>query len=99
MKYSIYILFSLLFTGSMIYAQSFTPEKYLGYKIGTRFTPQHTVVNYFKALEANFPKQIKIEMYGKTNENRDLMLAYIGTPENIAQLDQIKATHKKGSSD
>ena len=99
MKYSIYILFSLLFSGSMVYAQSFTPEKYLGYKIGTRFTPQHTVVNYFKALEANFPKQIKIEMYGKTNENRDLMLAYIGTPENIAQLDQIKATHKKGSSD
>jgi hypothetical protein len=97
MKYII-ISLAFIFIGQEFSAQTFNPEKYLGYKIGTRFTPQHTVVSYFKALEVNFPTQLKIENYGKTNENRDLILAYIGTAENIAKLDQIKAEHKKGSS-
>ena len=97
MKYII-ISFVFIIIGQELNSQTFNPEKYLGYKIGTRFTPHHTVVSYFKALEVNFPTQLKIENYGKTNENRDLIIAYIGTAENIAKLDQIKAEHKKGSS-
>jgi len=69
-----YIIISLvfIFIGQEFNAQTFNPEKYLGYKIGTRFTPQHTVVSYFKALEVNFSTQLKIENYGKPKENRFL---------------------------
>lgn len=90
------ILIQFLLVSSFFYAQSFSPEKHFGYKLGTKFTPQHEVVSYFNALQANFPSKIKIEKYGKTNENRDLILAYIGTPENVAKLEQIKTEHKIG---
>jgi hypothetical protein len=73
---------------SLVFSQRFTPESYFGYKLGTQFTPQYQVVNYYNALQSNFPTNVKIEKYGKTNENRDLILVYIGTAENIAKLEQ-----------
>ena len=97
MKY----IFNFLFTsiGLLSYSQTFSPEKYFGYKLGTQFTPHYQVVNYYQALETNFPKNIKVEQYGRTNENRALILAYIGTAENIAKLEQIKLNHKSLSSE
>jgi hypothetical protein len=92
------ILIQFLLVSCLFYAQSFSPEKHFGYKLGTKFTPQHEVVSYFNALQANFASTVKIEKYGKTNENRDLILVYIGTAENIAKLEQIKSEHKKGGS-
>ncbi|MFM7667265.1 MAG: M14 metallopeptidase family protein [Bacteroidota bacterium] len=92
------LLVQFLFLGCLFYAQSFSPEKHFGYKLGTKFTPQHEVVSYFNTLQSNFPSTVKIEKYGKTNENRDLILAFIGTTENIAKLEQIKSDHKNGSS-
>ena len=92
------ILIQFLLVNCLFYAQSFSPEKHFGYKLGTKFTPQHEVVSYFNSLQANFPSTVKIEKYGKTNENRDLILVYIGTAENIAKLEQIKSEHKKGGS-
>ena len=92
------ILIQFLLVSCLFYAQSFSPEKHFGYKVGTKFTPQHEVVSYFNALQANFASTVKIEKYGKTNENRDLILVYIGSAENIAKLEQIKSEHKKGGS-
>ena len=41
---SLFILpFSLL-------AQVVSPEQFLGYKVGTRFTRHHQIVNYFTAI-------------------------------------------------
>ncbi|MFM7662235.1 MAG: zinc carboxypeptidase, partial [Bacteroidota bacterium] len=88
------LLVQFLFLGCLFYAQSFSPEKHFGYKLGTKFTPQHEVVSYFNALQTNFSTKIKIEKYGKTNENRDLILVYIGTVENIVKLEQLKTDHK-----
>jgi hypothetical protein len=96
MKSILFFVFSTIC--SLVFSQSFTPESYFGYKLGTQFTPQYQVVNYYNALQASFAANIKIEKYGKTNENRDLILVYIGTAENIAKLEQIKSEHKKGGS-
>jgi hypothetical protein len=97
MKY----IFSFLFTsiGFLSYSQTFSPEKYFGYKLGTQFTPHYQVINYYKTLETNFPANIRVQQYGRTNENRELILAYIGTAENIARLEQIKLNHKNLSSE
>ena len=54
-----------------------SPEQFLGYKIGTRFTPHFKILNYFKAVEAALPGMVKIEKYGETYEGRDLEVAYI----------------------
>ena len=75
-------------------AQNFTPTSYLGYEIGTRFTRQDKVVDYFHALQAAYPSMMKVEKYGETYEHRDLLLAFFGTPENLKKLEEIRQNHQ-----
>jgi hypothetical protein len=83
--------FSLwLFTCS-IHAQTIqSPEQFLGYKIGTKFTRHHRIVEYFKYVAATKADMVKIEKYGETNEGRELLLTFIATPENLKNLDNIR---------
>ncbi|MDE3142618.1 MAG: zinc carboxypeptidase [Bacteroidota bacterium] len=67
-----------------------SPEQFLGYKIGTRFTRHHRIVEYFKTVALARPDMVKIEKYGETNEGRELMLSYIALPENLKKLDAIR---------
>ena len=91
-KISFFLLFSLF--NLIAYSQSvFSPKEFLGYTIGEKFTRHHQVVAYFQELEKSFPANLKLEKYGKTYENRDLILAYIGTSENLQKLDQIRSNH------
>ncbi len=79
---------------SINYAQTFTPTSYLGYEIGTRFTRQDKVVDYFHALQAAYSSMMKVEKYGETYEHRDLILAFFGTPENLKKLEEIRQNHQ-----
>ena len=67
-----------------------SPEQFLGYKVGTRFTPHYKLLNYFNAVADAVPGMVKIEKYGETYEGRDLEVAYIATPENLQKLDAIR---------
>ena len=67
-----------------------SPEQFLGYSIGTKFTRHHKIVEYFKIVAQSKPDMVKIEKYGETNEGRELMLAYIALPENLKRLDEIR---------
>jgi len=67
-----------------------SPEQFLGYKIGTRYTRHHKIVEYFKAVAQAKPDMVKTEKYGETNEGRELMIAYIASPENLQKLDVIR---------
>ncbi len=67
-----------------------SPESYLGYKVGTKFTRHHQVVDYFKALAKTDSTKIKVEKYGETYEGRELMLAFISSAANIEILEKIK---------
>ena len=67
-----------------------SPEQYLGYGIGKKYTRHHKIVEYFKAVATAKKDMVITEKYGETNEGRELMLAYISTPENIAKLESIK---------
>lgn len=91
-KISLFVFLFLLNANALSQTQ-FSPKEFLGYDIGQRFTRHHEVVNYFQALEKAFPTNLKVEKYGKTYENRDLILAYIGTSENLQKLEQIRANH------
>ena len=75
-------------------AQNFTPTSFLGYEIGTRFTRQDKVVDYFYALQAAYPSMMKVEKYGETYEHRDLLLAFFGTQENLKKLEEIRQNHQ-----
>ena len=92
MNKRICLFFIGFYTVSFLYAQS--PEAFLGYKIGTRFTRHHQIVEYFKAIAAANAEQVKIEKYGETNEGRELMLAFVSSKENMEHLDQIKMNNR-----
>lgn len=71
-------------------AQLKSPDEFLGYKTGTHFTPYWKVVNYFQHVAANASSMVKLQQYGETNEGRPLIAAFISTPENIQNLENIR---------
>ncbi|HPH33505.1 MAG TPA: M14 family zinc carboxypeptidase, partial [Chitinophagaceae bacterium] len=71
-------------------AQLKSPEDFLGYKIGTRYTPHFKMVNYFQHVAANMPSMVKLQNYGQTNEGRPLLFAIIASPENLSQIEQLR---------
>ena len=93
MKKVLFLLVLNLFTLQLLGQNNFTPQQFLGYNIGEQFTRQHRVVDYFFALEKAFPNNIKVVKTGQTYEKRDLLLCYIGTPENLKKLEEIRQKH------
>ena len=90
MKQYCFFLF-LLITGIFtVQAQKIqSPSEFLGYKLGDQFTPHHRVVEYYKYL-ASVSKNVQLQEYGKTNEGRPLLLAFVGSDSNINRLEDIR---------
>lgn len=95
------VSFSLVFFFMSLMSKAQTvpsPASFLGYTVGTRFTRHHQIVSYFNTLAQARPDMVKIMPYGKTYEGRDLLVAAIGLPENMAKLEQIRK-HNNGYVD
>ena len=85
------LVFISLLASSFTYAQTVqSPEEFLGYKVGTRYTPHWKIVNYFQHVSASVPAMVKLEKYGETNEGRPLLLTFIALPQNLSRLDDIR---------
>ncbi|HTQ28777.1 MAG TPA: M14 family metallopeptidase [Puia sp.] len=67
-----------------------SPESFLGYAPGARFTPHYKIVAYFKQVAAAVPTRMKLEQYGETYEGRPLLLAFIASAENLQRLESIR---------
>lgn len=74
-------------------AQVQSPEQFLGYKPGARFTPHYKIVSYVYQVAQQAPDRVKVEKYGETNEGRPLLLVYIASPDNLPRLDSIRANN------
>ncbi len=85
-----FIFFSLLFISGQLLAQLKSPDEFLGYGLGTRFTLHYKIVNYFNQTAAAMPQVMKLEKYGETIEGRELLLAIVSSAENMARLDEIR---------
>src|SRR5436305_11043745 len=72
-----------------VFAQIPTPDEYLGYKLGDRFTPYARILDYFNELTKR-PSLITIHQFGETYEHRPLVLAVITSQKNRAALDAIR---------
>lgn len=76
---------------SGVFAQGLqSPDQYLGYTIGSRYTRHHKIVDYFRSVALAKPEMVKLEKYGETNEGRELILAFIASPENLQKLENIR---------
>jgi hypothetical protein len=65
-----------------------SPKDVLGYHIGApaKLTYYADILKYYRALEAAVPGRIKIETIGKSDENRELVVIWISSDENITGL-------------
>jgi hypothetical protein len=68
-----------------------TPEKILGYVIGTPNKLTHTadIYRYYRALAQASPR-VRVFTTGKSEEGRDFMLVAVSDEANIAQLDRYR---------
>ena len=71
-----------------------SPDEFLGYELGDRFTRHHRVVEYFNYVDELSPT-VRVTQYGETNEHRPLIYAIIASPENFANLDKIREDNLK----
>lgn len=92
MKKALFLLLTLTLTLCAA-AQVQSPDQFLGYKLGSRFTPHFKVVNYFRYVARAAGSVMKLEDYGVTNEGRPLLLAYIANSENLEKLDAIRTNN------
>lgn len=66
-----------------------SPEKFLGYPIGSHHTRHDKVVEYFKELD-RLSDRISLEEIGYTYEHRVQITAKITSPENHSRLEEIR---------
>ena len=69
-----------------------SPEEFLGYPIGDFHTRHDLVVAYMHTL-AELSDKASIVSYGKTHENRKLLILQIGKPSNLENLETIRQRH------
>ncbi|MBD0331343.1 MAG: zinc carboxypeptidase [Chitinophagaceae bacterium] len=87
----IFFIVLLMFRSAV--AQLKSPEQFLGYKVGSHFTPHWKLVDYYKHVAASVPSMVKLQQYGETNEGRPLLVVYVSSASNIANLESIRSNN------
>lgn len=74
-----------------------TPKDVLGYHIGTekKLTYTADAYRYFRALETALPGRVKIVTAGKTEEGREILVAFISSEANIKNLETNRRNLKR----
>ncbi|WP_211229821.1 M14 family metallopeptidase [Olivibacter sitiensis] len=72
------------------FAQTKSPAEFLGYELGTRFTPHHRIVAYYEHVATQNPQTVKLQYYGETNELRPLLVAFVSSAQHISQMEDIR---------
>jgi hypothetical protein len=92
-RYICGLLLSFVFLNA--HAQNKTPDDFLGYPLGSKFSYHHSILDYYKTIAAQHPDRVKLIHYGNTYEGRPLMVAVVASPENLANLENIRNNHLK----
>lgn len=69
-----------------------TPQQFLGYEIGSRYTRHDQLVAYFNEL-ARHSGKIKVEQIGSSYEGRPLVIATVTSAQNQQQLETLRRQH------
>lgn len=86
----IYCFITLLLLVGIATAQIQSPSQFLGYPLGTRYTPHHRIVDYFQYVAKEESAMVHLQQYGKTNEHRPLLVAFVSSADNISRLEDIR---------
>lgn len=69
-----------------------TPQQYFGYQVGDWHIQHDALIGYFKKI-AELSNRVSMVEYGRSYENRPLLLMTVTSPKNLANIAQIKADH------
>lgn len=69
-----------------------SPEKFLGYAIGSHYTRHDQIVAYFREL-AKVSNRVHVQTIGKTYEEREQIVVTLTAPENYSRLEEIRKEH------
>ena len=69
-----------------------SPEQFLGYPIGDQHTRHDQIVAYLEKI-AELSDRATITYYGKTHENRKLVILNVSSPDNIVNLESLRVDH------
>ncbi|MBJ6109360.1 zinc carboxypeptidase [Hymenobacter sp. BT523] len=67
-----------------------SPDQFLGYKLGSQFTPHAEMLRYVAHVVAHSPGRMKLVPYGKTYENRPLEVVQIANADNFGKLEDVR---------
>src|SRR5579872_6551253 len=76
-----------------------SPQAFLGYPLGTHFTPHDKIVVYFLLLARLEPEGMLLKEYGKTYEGRPLLVAFVAAPGNLKRLEAIRQNNLRLAGD
>lgn len=90
-----FLVITVFFT-KLLSAQSNlkSPEEFLGYTLGDRFTAHNRAVDYFTYVANQLPN-VDLVTYGETYEHRPLVYVVITSPENFKNLEAIRQNNLK----
>ncbi len=89
------LLLSLICTiNSRAQTEVQSPSDFLGYELGSQWTPHYKVLDYFQHV-ADRSSMVEAEQYGSTNEGRELLLAYVSDEQNMSRLEAIRTNNLK----
>lgn len=104
-KINPFLLTAFLLIQSVVFSQKYytetyepfdtaipSPEEFLGHAIGNAYTRHDQVVAYMEKLAA-LSENATLHIYGKTHENRKLVMLTITSTSNHENLDVIKEKH------
>jgi hypothetical protein len=86
----IFPLIALLVMAFNSIAQLKSPQEFLGYALGDRYTPHWKIISYFEYVAAQQHKKVKLIEYGRTVENKPLIAAFIASETNLENLEGIR---------
>lgn len=92
MKNTVFGIIILLLAISTVQAQVQSPAEFLGYELGTQWTPHYKVYNYFHHVAEN-SELVTITDYGKTYEGRELAYAVVTSAANHANIEEIRTNN------
>jgi hypothetical protein len=75
-------------TSIVTYSQSVSPDTFLGYNLGEKFTRHHRVVDYLEHVSQENP-HFQLRQYGTTTENRPLLGLIMSSENNMKIFDDI----------
>jgi len=85
----IFVMLSLLFLISAN-GQILSPDEFLGYPLGSRYTYHWQLINYYEYVAKTAPDKVKLIRYGTSYEGRPLIVVMVSDKMNVENAESIR---------